>query len=84
LVVKTIPAAAQHRGQIYATSDHVATCTIRAEHRGDSRTQTIAHLADCLQDNHQIRTEAGDITLTVASLAFLGAGGWQLLHSRHH
>jgi hypothetical protein len=84
LVAKTIPAAAEHRGQIHATSDQVATCTIQAEHHGHSRTQTLAHLGDCLQDNHQIRTEAGDITLTVASLAFLGAGGWQLLHRRHH
>ena len=84
LVAKTIPAAAEHRGQIHATSYHVATCTIQAERHDDSRIQTLAHLADCLQDNHQIRTEAGDITLTIFSLAFLAAGGWQLLHSRHH
>ncbi len=84
LVAKTIPAAAEHRGQIHATSYHVATCTIQAERHGDSRIQTFAHLADCLQDNHQVRTEAGDITLTIFSLAFLGAGGWQLLHNRHH
>jgi hypothetical protein len=32
----------------------------------------------------QIRTEAGDITLTIFSLVFLGVGGWQILHSRHH
>jgi hypothetical protein len=84
LIAKTIPAATEHRGQIHATSYHVATCTIQAERPDDSRIQTLAHLADCLQDNHQIRTEAGDITLTTFSLAFLGAGGWQLLHSRHH
>jgi hypothetical protein len=84
LIAKTIPAAADHRGQIHATGYHVATCTIQAERPDDSRIQTLAHLADCLQDNHQIRTEAGDITLTTFSLAFLGAGGWQLLHSRHH
>jgi len=84
LVAKTIPAAAEPRGQIHATSYHVATCTIQAERHDDSRIQTLAHLADCLQDNHQIRTEAGDITLTIFSLAVLGAGGWQLLHSRYH
>jgi hypothetical protein len=84
LVAKTIPAVAEHRGQIHATSDHVATCTLQAEQHGHSRTQTLTHLADCLQDNHQIRTEAGDITLTIFSLAILGAGGWQILHNRHH
>jgi hypothetical protein len=84
LIAKTIPAAADHRGQIHATGYHVATCTIQAERHDDSPVQTLAHLADCLQDNHQIRTEAGDITLTTFSLAFLGAGGWQLLHSRYH
>jgi hypothetical protein len=84
LVAKTIPAAAEHRGQIHATSYHVATCTLHAERHDDSRIQTLAHVADCLQDNHQIRTEAGDITLTIFSLAFLATGGWQLIHSRHH
>jgi hypothetical protein len=84
LVAKTIPAAADHRGQIHAISYHIATCTLQAERHGDGRTQTLSHLADCLQDNHQIRTEAGDITLTIASLTVLGASGWQLLHNRHH
>jgi hypothetical protein len=84
LAAKTIPAAAEHRGQIHATSYHVATCTIQAGRHDDSRIQTLAHLADCLQDNNQIRTEAGDITLTIFSLALVSAGGWQLLHRRHH
>lgn len=75
LVAKTIPAVTAHRGQIHATSHNVATCTIHAERPGDSRTQTLTHLADCLQDNHQIRTGAGDITLTIDSLAFVGASG---------
>jgi hypothetical protein len=84
LVAKTIPAAAEHRGQIHTSGYDVATCTLQAERHGHTRTQTLAHLADCVQDNHQIRTEAGDITLTVFSLALVGAGGWRLLHSRHH
>jgi hypothetical protein len=50
-------------------SYHVATCTMTERH-DESRTQILTHFADCLQGNHQIRTEAGDITLT--SLAFLG------------
>jgi len=49
LVAKTIPAASEHRGQIHATSYHVATCTIQAERHDDSRIQTLVHLADCLQ-----------------------------------
>jgi hypothetical protein len=84
LVAKTIPAAAEHRSQIHTAGYDVATCTLRAEEHGHTRTQTLAHLADCVQDNHQIRTEAGDITLTIFSLALVGVGGWQLLHSRHH
>ncbi|WP_132188391.1 MULTISPECIES: hypothetical protein [Kribbella] len=72
LAAKTIPTAAEHRGQIQAAGYHVATCTIQAERHDDSRIQTLAHLANCLQDNHQIRTEAGDITLTIFSLAVLG------------
>lgn len=84
LIAKTIPAAAEHQGQIHAASYHVATCTLQAEGHSDGRVQTLAHLADCLQHNHQIRTKAGDITLTIVSMTILGAGGWQLLHSRHH
>jgi hypothetical protein len=84
LVAKTIPGAVAHRGQIHAASYHVATCTLEGERHNDSRTETLAHIADCLRDNHQIRTEAGDITLTIFSLTFLGARSWQLLHNRHH
>jgi hypothetical protein len=84
LVAKTIPAATAHRGQIHAAGYHVATCSAQAERHDDSRIQTLAHIADCLQDNHQIRSEAGDITLTIFSLALVGAGGWRLIHSRHH
>jgi hypothetical protein len=84
LIVKSIPAAADHKGQIHAAGYGVTTCAIQAQRRDDTGLQTLAHIADCIQENHQVRTESGDLTLTMLSLTLVGAGGWQLIHRRHH
>lgn len=81
LIARTIPTAAEHRGQIQAVGDHVTTCSVLAERGDDSGIQTLAHIADCVQDNHQIRSEAGDVTLTMVVLTLVGCGGWQFIHS---
>jgi hypothetical protein len=82
-VATIVATAAVHRGQIHTTSYDVTICTAHAERPNDGGIQTIAHLADCVHDNHQIRSEASDVTLTVLLLALAAAGGWQLIHSRH-
>lgn len=83
LLAKTIHTAAEHQSEIHTAGYHVTICTAQAQRHGDTGIQTLTHIADCVLNDHQIRSEAGDVTLTVLILAGVGAVGWRLMLSRH-